>query len=102
MIKDTKLFIIPQNQYDQIIRLLDRVYEDFKCDQVEPRRTYHLQALYIIKEKLISLLNSDLFWFLHSMHPRYCTHKHKRGSKINMICGKRIDIKCDDKDGKYK
>lgn len=36
------------------------------------------------------------------MHPKYCMHKYKKGIYEGMVCGKRIDIKCDDKNGKYK
>lgn len=86
MIKDDKITVIPKNQYDQI----------------EPRRKYYLQSLNIIRKEILYLLNDNLFWYLYSMHPRYCMHKYKKGIKEGMICGKRIDIVCTDNKGKYR
>lgn len=102
MIPQQKITMIPQNQYNKIMDLFDNIYEDFECDQIEIRKKYYLQCFNIIKNKVVELLKSDIFWILYSMHYKYCDYIYKNGPMRGMICGSRVDIKCDINKGKSK
>lgn len=101
MISQDFIPINPLFIYKKITFLLDRIYEDFDCDQIKNRKKYHLEAFKIIKDKLIELLKSKNFW-TKSMNIGYCDYEYKRGPMKGMICNKRIYINCDEKNGKYR
>jgi hypothetical protein len=97
MISKKEINIIPIKQYNKIIDFLDSIYKDFN-GRTDENKKYYLQAFKIIKEELINLLKSDVFWLLYSMDKKYCEHQYKDGS----ICNNKINIKCDVNKGKFR
>lgn len=43
--------IVPKIFLYKFNNLLNDIYEDFECDQIEPRKTYYLQCFDIIKKE---------------------------------------------------
>lgn len=98
MIPEQRLNIIPKNQYYQLKQLFDNIYQDWIIDQDEERRKYFIMFFNIIKKEVENMFLNKSFWIIYSMDYNYCTHINKKGE----ICNRRIDIKVENLNGKWK
>lgn len=62
---------------------------------------YYNEMFNFIQNDIYELFNKNLFWNFN-MDSRVCEHKFKNGKNKGLYCGKRIDITCTDKYGKYR
>lgn len=100
--REQGLNVIPKNQYKKLMELFDNIYSDWIIDQDDNRRKNFLMFYNIIRKEVENLFRNNNFWIIYSMNSKYCEHVYKKGIMKNMICNKRIDIICDNNDGKYK
>lgn len=102
MIPKHEITIIPQNQYKQLIKTIDNIYSDWTIDEDEIRKKYFMYAFNIMKREIVDLFKRDSFWSIYCISEKYCMYKFKSGAKRGMICNSRIDIDCNDKNGKWR
>lgn len=102
MIPKYEVTIIPQKQYKQLIKTIDNIYSDWIIDEDEIRKKYFMYAFNIMKKEIIDLFKRDSFWSIYCISEKYCMYKFKSGPKRGMMCNSRIDIDCNDKNGKWR
>lgn len=96
MIPNKDIKVIPKNQYKEILKLFENIYEDFIIDQDVIKKKYYLQAFNIIKKEILNLFTSKLFWKLYSLSTKCCEHIYGYNSKYcGEICGRTIELKFD-------
>lgn len=89
MIPQQDISIIPQNQYNKLIDLFDKIYNDWIIDQDEIRKKYFVMFFKMIKKEIENLFKDNNFWIIYSLDKNRCDYVGKNGR----ICNSKIHIK---------
>lgn len=89
MIPQQDINIIPQNQYNKLINLFDKIYNDWIIDQDEIRKKYFVMFFKMIRKEIENLFKDNNFWIIYSLDKNRCDYIGKNGR----ICNSKIHIK---------
>jgi hypothetical protein len=110
-VKNDGFKMIPKTIFNQInnnvliyrrneIEIDKKIAEENHHDDIIKYK-YYKEFFSIIQKDIYELFNEKLFW-KYNMDKRVCDFEIKSGKHIGLLCGKRVDIKCNDRNGYYR